>query len=63
MLILLKEEYFVLAEELQNLDLDSESSFTSQELANFDREKLLELAFEKDQVREEEKLTSFHLNN
>ena len=42
---------FCAAEELQNLDLDSDSSFTSRELANFDREKLPELAFEKDQAK------------
>ena len=43
-LILLMEPNHVLVKELQNLDLDSDSSFTSQELANFDREKLLEFA-------------------
>ena len=42
------EPNHVLAEELQNLDLDSDDSFTSTELASFDREKLLELVFEKD---------------
>ena len=53
----------VLTEELQNLDLDSDSSFTSQELAHFDREKLLELAFEKDQAKNKRSPTSFHLTN
>ena len=57
------EPYPVLAEELQNLDLDSDSSFTSQELANFDREKLIELAFEKDQAKKNRSSTSFHLTN
>ena len=56
------EPNFVLAEELQNLDLDSDSSFTSQELANFDHEKLLELAFEKDQALEEEKFNFISFN-
>ena len=31
------ESYHVLTEELQNLNLDSDSSFTLRELANFDR--------------------------
>ena len=53
----------VLTEELQNLDLDFDSSFTSQELANFDREKLLELVFEKDQAEKKKSSTSFHLTN
>ena len=57
------EPYFVLAEELQNLDLNSDSSFTSQELAHFDREKLLELAFEKDQGKKKRSPASFHLTN
>ena len=52
----------VLAEELQNLDLDSDSSFTSRELAHFDREKLLELAYEKDQAFEEEKFDFISFN-
>ena len=52
----------VLAEELQNLDLDSDSSFISQEFAHFDREKLLELAFEKDQALEEEKFNFISFN-
>ena len=56
------EPNFVLAEELQNLDLDSDSSFTSQELAHFDREKLIELAFEKDQAFEEEKFNFISFN-
>ena len=38
----------VLAEELQNLDLDSDRSITSRELANFDRDRLPDLALEKD---------------
>ena len=50
----------MLTEELQNLDLDSDISFTSQELAHFDREKLLELAFEKDQAKKKRSSTSFH---
>ena len=57
------EPNFVLAEELQNLDLDSDRSFTSQELAHFDREKLLELAFEKDQAKKKRSSTSLHLTN
>ena len=40
---------------MQNLDLDSNSNLTSQELALFDRKKLLEHAFKKDQAFEEEK--------
>ena len=52
----------MLAEELQNLDLDTDSSFTFQELAHFDREKLFELAFEKDQALEEEKFNFISLN-
>ena len=56
------EPNFVLAEELQNLDLNSDSSFTSQKLAHFDREKLLELAFEKDQAFEEEKFNFISFN-
>ena len=47
----IKEQFLVLTEELWNLDLDSDSSFTSQELAHFDREKLVELAFEKHQAK------------
>ena len=57
------EPNFVLTEELQNLDLDSDSSFTSQELAHFDREKLIELAYEKDQDKKKRSSTSFHLTN
>ena len=53
---------FVLEEELQNLDLDSDSSFTSRELAHFDREKLIELAYEKDQAFEEEKFNFISFN-
>ena len=53
----------VLTKELQNLDLDSDSSFTSQEFAHFDSEKLLELAFEKDQAKKKRSSTSFHLTN
>ena len=47
---------------MQNLDLDSASSITSRELADFDIEKLLEFAFEKDQLLGEEKFyfTSFN---
>ena len=56
------EPNFVLSEELQNLDLDSDSSFTSQELAHFDREKLIELAYEKDQAFEEEKFNFISFN-
>ena len=52
----------MLAEELQNLDLDSDSSFTSQELAHFDI-KLLELAFEKDQAKKNRSSISFHLTS
>ena len=37
----------LLAEELQNLDLNYDSSISSKELVNFDHEKLLELAFKK----------------
>ena len=54
---------FVLAEELKNLNFDSDSSFTSQELAHFDREKLLELAFEKGQAKKKRSSTSFHLTS
>ena len=50
-------------EELQNLDLDSDSSFTSQDLAYFDNEKLIELAFEKDQAKKKRSSASFHLTN
>ena len=57
------EPNFVLAEELQNLDLDSDSSFTSRELAHFDSEKLLEFAFEKDQANKKRNSISFHLTN
>ena len=57
------EPYPVFAEEFQNFDLDFDSSFTSQELAHFDREKLLELAFEKDQAKKNRSSTSFHLTN
>ena len=53
----------VLTEELQSLDLDSGSSFTSRELAHFDREKLLAFAFEKDQAKKKRSPTSFHLTN
>ena len=52
----------MLAEELQNFDLDSDSSFTSRELAHFDREKLIELAYEKDQAFEEEKFNFISFN-
>ena len=55
LLILLMKPNSLLEVELQNLDLDSDSSITSQELAHIDNEKLLELAFEKDQALEEEK--------
>ena len=41
--------------ELQNLDLDFDSSITSQELTHFDLEKLIELAFEKYQALEEKR--------
>ena len=54
------EPNFVLAEELQNLDLNSDSSFTSQELAHFDREKLIELAFDKDQAKNKFNFISFN---
>ena len=57
------EPYPVLTEELKNLDLDSDRSFTFQELASFDCVKLLELAFEKDQAKKKRSSTSFHLTS
>ena len=56
------EPNFVLKKEMQNLDLDSDSSFNFQESAHFDREKLFELALEKDQALEEEKFNFISFN-
>ena len=47
---------------MQNLDLDMTAA-SPQELKNFDPEKLLELAFEKDQAKKNRSSTSFHLTS
>ena len=52
MLILLIEPNNLLAEELQNIDLDSDSCITSQKIVNFNQVKQLEIAFEKDKPLE-----------
>ena len=61
-LILLMESNPLLAQGLQNLDLDSDSSIASRELVNFDLENFL-ILFKKNNHKKKRSSSSFNLTN